>query len=453
MAETVASWEAKTVYVGCSGNFTVERVLACSGNYNLIGNDVTIYSSAIGCYLADQPFHLELKKAEGFEFLEDYMKTSEDKVATVELATRLVDILDSKGNPRFHNAYYLRVFNAYKNQFPTLHQKTLLKLKSIGFKLSSYFNGDVLDFLPSIPKDASFVVYPPFYAGDYTNMFKRMDYLFEWDKPTYNELDDNLLASMYDQVTSRAHWLFGTDTPQEKYKDNLVGMAQTTNRGVTVYLYASDGIKRVVVPEQKIDFDGNERLIQGREIGNHMTLTELTGGQFRVFRSQYINEKIRPGQETRAYGVLVDGYLVGCFAVSMAPSKSSGNESDVGKVYMLSDFPVAPTDYKRLSKLVLYAALSKEAQLLMERITSRRVNRLFTTAFSNNPESMKYRGVFKLYNRHEIKESERDKLAYGNKFMINYEETAGRWTLDEGLAIWKKKHGQRTLNANTNDQN
>ena len=121
-------------------------------------------------------------------------------------------------------------------------------------------------------------------------------------------------------------------------------------------------------------------------------------------------------------------------------------------MYLLSDFPVAPVDYKHLAKLVLYAALSKESKRLAERITRRRCASLVTTAFSKiqpdvvanlhalaelldvradrglqrrdnlrpaivgvqvnrdapvcclghpskNPESMKYRGLFKVLNR------------------------------------------------------
>ena len=33
---------------------------------------------------------------------------------------------------------------------------------------------------------------------------------------------------------------------------------------------------------------------------------------------------------------------------------------------------------------------------------------------------------------------------YAQKFQINYGAKMGEWTLDEGLAIWKKKHSQKT---------
>ena len=54
------------------------------------------------------------------------------------------------------------------------------------------------------------------------------------------------------------------------------------------------------------------------------------------------------------------------------------------------------------------------------------VNRIFTTAFTSNPASMKYRGLFTVYNRKETS--------------VNYEAKAGKWSLEEGLKWWLKKH-------------
>lgn len=449
LAETVKKWNLKNLYVGCSGNFTVERVLVNFGEYKIYSNDVTLYSAVIGAYYAKQDFHCELKPLEGFEFLADYFKDPAEKLATVLLASRLSDVISTSGQIKT-NSYYQRMYNAHKNQFADMHAKTLERIRSLKMDLAGYYNGDVLEFVKTSPKESGFIVYPPFYAGDYTNMFKKLDLLFDWDKPTYNELNDELLSDFYKDVTSKDQWLFGTDTPQPDYQDYLIGIARTTNRGVPLYIYASSGNKRIVTPEQLMEFDKNSRLTPGVEIGEKMTIAELTGGQFRILRSQYMNEKIKPGQETRSYGILVDGVLIGCFAISVAPTKSTLS-NDPTTIYMLSDFPVAPTDYPRLSKLVLYGALSREAQLLMERTTSRRIKEVVTTAFTQRPVSMKYRGLFQLLNRHEYKESERDKV-YGNRYMLNYYAPVGKWTLDEGLKLWKEKHGQRNQNADENNQ-
>jgi hypothetical protein len=114
---------------------------------------------------------------------------------------------------------------------------------------------------------------------------------------------------------------------------------------------------------------------------------------------------------------------------------------------LLSDFPVTPTEYQKLAKLVLIAALSKESKLLAERITGKRTRALTTTAFSKNPVSMKYRGLFQLIKRKENK-IDLDGLdlatAYSlQPYELNYGARMGDWSLQEGLDIWKKKHGQK----------
>jgi len=446
LCSAASTWGGRDIYVGCSGNFTVERALASRGDYALHGCDVTIYSSVAGAFLAGDEFRLEIKDPR-FDWMTPYIQTGEGKAATIFLASRLVEGLNANGEIK-KNAYYERVDKAYRAQFPTLHEKTCQKILSLKMRLKSYFNGDVMEFVDRTPQDAAFVVYPPFYAGDYTNMFKKLNLIFDWDAPTFGELDDAALETLYEKVTSKSRWLFGTDTPQEKYADFLIGLARTTNRGVPMYLYSNSGEKKIVQPAQKIEAVNNARLGEGMPIGEKLTIAKLSYSQFQALRSQYMNAFIRPGQASEAYAALVDGLLIGVFAISASPNPAQAYFPD--HIYLLSDFPVAPTSYPKLSKLVLYAALSKESVRLFERVARKRIRYLYTTAFSNNYESMKYRGLFKLHNRTEAGPSTTD--PYQKRFKINYEAEAGKWTLADGLKLWKQKHGESSQYANQNYQ-
>ena len=132
---------------------------------------------------------------------------------------------------------------------------------------------------------------------------------------------------------------------------------------------------------------------------------------------------------------------------------------DPHTVYLLSDFPVAPSDYPRLSKLVLYAALSVEAKRLMERLANVEITGLLTTAFAARPVSMKYRGLFTLQTRKPLDVKKEawgqdipdDDPYYSQAWMLNYWSATGRWTLDEALTEWKKKHGKRVEHAQAGD--
>jgi hypothetical protein len=125
----------------------------------------------------------------------------------------------------------------------------------------------------------------------------------------------------------------------------------------------------------------------GEDLGVKMTLHILTGGQFAGIRSQFMSKSIRPGSQLLACGVAVDGKLIGAFA--FLPPKFDPNTA-----YLMSDFPVSWTKYRRLAKLIVIAASTSEAQRLLQRSLSKRLSAWSTTAFTDRPNSAKYgRGI------------------------------------------------------------
>jgi len=441
--QLVAAWPVDDIYVGCSGNFTVERVLAHYPHLNIHSNDVTIHSSALGAYLSGAPFRIELRPEfdERLGWMREYLKTPADIAATIMLAGRLAEGLRADGTFK-DNAYYNRIIPAYEAQWDTLHQKTTAKLENVSLSLASYSPCDVVPWMHTIPQDAGFISYPPFFSGDYESMFKKLDMLFDWDKPSYEEIGDGDLESFLQVITDRKYWAFGSNRRWPDYDQFLRGMTQTTNRGVPIYVYTSKGSTRIVVPQQQIQSLMVPHIGPEDEIGTTMSLVELTTGQFQALRSQYMNPYIIPGAASMAIAVLVDNVLIGCYAFSTAPNMASINIPST--IYLLSDFPVSHSKYRRLSKLVLYAALSRESQLLAESAANRRCRRLFTTAFSQKPASMKYRGLFNVHSRTENHAALEDSDDYyQQRFKINYVADMGAWTLQEGLATWLKKHASK----------
>ena len=73
--------------------------------------------------------------------------------------------------------------------------------------------------------------------------------------------------------------------------------------------------------------------------------------------------------------------------------------------------------------------LEGEVKLVLEQAFSCRVTDLTTTAFTEKAVSMKYRGLFEVSGKKDG--------------MVNYAGQAGRWTLQEGLQWWVKKHSKR----------
>jgi len=446
MHEVVTSWDCTDLYVGCSGNFTVERVLTDLGA-TLHSNDVTIYSYAIGRLFCGLSVDLVLKESVKGQFgwLEPFIISDLGKVASVMLLTRVLMGYTSDGVFK-DNAHYRRMEKAYRDNWQQLQGKTIERLSGLVGSIVSYHNGDVVQWLQNqVPLDAGFISYPPFYAetNDYEQMFKKLEVLFDWPKPTYPAISIERLQTVFmDAVRQKEHWMIGVNAPLEGMDSHMVGMSQTTNRGIPIVLYASSGVSRVVTAKQEIDPVLLPRLGPGDEIGNSIHLVVLSRPQFHYLRSQYMNINIRPGEELLGIGVVVDDRLVGAYAFSGL--RNIGKFADARRIYLLSDFPVFPSDYPRLAKLVLYAALSKESKLLAERVMRHRIRFVLTTAYTDNYVSMKYRGLFKLHSRVEV-----DLIkSYGKRYQISYLASMGDWCLAEGLTRWKKKHGMVDTDAN-----
>ena len=61
LCQIVKQWEVNDIYVGCSGNFTIERCLKNITSARLHSNDVTIYSCLIGRYFTGKKLNATLK--------------------------------------------------------------------------------------------------------------------------------------------------------------------------------------------------------------------------------------------------------------------------------------------------------------------------------------------------------------------------------------------------------
>lgn len=425
--EAVHAWSSPRFAVACSGNFTIERVLHEAGAKHIQGCDVSIYSCAMGAYLARQPFRLSLQP-DYAESLASSIESQVGGVATMMLLTGFSQSL--KPN---QNAYYARLLEAYRTQWADLHEKTVQRLESLPLHLADFHAGDAVPWLESLPDDTAVLSFPPFFAKGYVKMWAMHDKIFSWDAPQFGELFESHRVRFLKALTNRGEWMLIAPEQLPEYEANLRGVTRTTNRGVTVYLYSSRAATRVVTPRQKTIPVTVPRLSPGQRLdpAAPIRLLPLNVGQFQAIRAQYLNPAIKVAESNDGIGVLVDGQLVGVFAYRLS-YQTPGVSPDT--MYMLTDFAVAPTDYNRLAKLVLYAARSREAQLIAERMARRRMRFVFTTAFSQHPVSMKYRSIFDLHSRKETPEGD-------HAYMLNYVAPFGTWTLAEGYAEWHRKHG------------
>ncbi|WNI20395.1 hypothetical protein [Actinacidiphila sp. ITFR-21] len=431
--EHAGAWPEGDIYVGCSGNFTIERVLhARFGNSRPVhGNDIQAYSCALGWFLAGDPLPYVLRPEYEDElgWLQPYTEDRADLMATLMLGTRFLQWVGKDG------AYFQRMMQATQDQWPRMHDKTATKLRGLETRLGSFFAGDVRDYLDQVPPDDPVVMFPPFYAKDYQSQFASIGAAFDWPEPSFDELTEDGKERIIEQVQDRPNWVLGLHIERPDLRHRLAGVVQTANRGLPIYVYAASGPRRIVRPRQPVEPIRMPKIGQDEALGDRMSLHVLTGGQFAAVRSQFMSKSIKPGSPLIACGVAVDGKLIGAFAY--LPPKFDPNTA-----YLMSDFPVSWTKYRRLAKLIVMAASTKEAQLLVQRSLSKRITGWATTAFTDRPNSAKYgRGIpgVKLQKRTEA--SAKDPGDGIHRYQLQYGGPLGAYTLAEALDLWKRKHG------------
>ena len=144
IAEHARTWEAGTdVYVGCSGNYTIERVLQPFG-FRLHSNDVQAYSSALGFWFANNkvPFTLREEYTDQLSWLDPFLDEGAGTLAVLMLGTTFLQSV-GKGHSRWH----ARQIRAYRDQFPAMHEKTVRRIEDSPLQLASYSPMDVREWL------------------------------------------------------------------------------------------------------------------------------------------------------------------------------------------------------------------------------------------------------------------------------------------------------------------
>lgn len=431
----VKEWTCSDVYIGCSGNFTVERTLDALKKFNIHGNDVTVYSCILGRYFSGQP--LRARYNEEYEgpmtFVKNYMKDDLGILTVSMILSGMGLYLNSKPNP-----YYEKMINAYAKQWDRLYAETRSKFEKQEKFLSSFYAGDVLEYYKKIPKEEGFISFPPFWTSGYEKMFKALGEIIDIDLPKYDLLSPEKIHEWANDVTDRENYVFMLPERYEEFDDNLRGECVTTLHGKPMYIYSKSPKSRIVLPNQTLDYSFIPKIGEDEDIGEEIGLMELKLPVFNSLRSMYLNPAISPASPSAAYGVMVDRKMVGVFAVSSSPTLANWDKHlDTPSIYLMTDFPVAPSKYKRLSKLIVMVVLSKESQFLYEKISNKRIRSVVTTAFSDNPVSMKYRGILELLSRKENGEGYN-----GATYSLNYGAPCGQWTLKEAFDEWKSKHGK-----------
>lgn len=435
-AEHVATWGDIPVGVACSGNFTIERMLAAAHpGRPLHGCDVSLYTSIIGGWLAGTPAEYELSDdaRDLLPWLHLPDGPEEARVATMMQLTRIATATFKQDH-----LYHRRNIEGHRDQWDGLIAETARKLTDCAstVRLASYTPADAYEWVSRLDPGIGVVSYPPFDIGGYETMWAALARLIDWKPPDYPILDTDGIWRLCDLIAERRHWMLGLLERHPNLEDHLVGRHEA--RGARPFwIYASGGPKRRVTVHMAATPCRWPRLERGGVIDGPLSIAPMKVDEFVGLRSLHLDPRIAPGTPTHAYAVTTAGKVLGAYAWHTAKTFPIDARQAGPAAYLLADFPVAPTDYPRLSKLVVLAATSNESRLLLERATNRRYRSIVTHAFSDRPVSMKYRGVLNLLERTDLDDTDRHrhKLMYGTEWPDR--------TLADSLDLWSNRWGRQ----------
>lgn len=411
--------DGRDCYIGCSGNFTIEQIISrrCP-SARLFSNDISLYSSALGHYLIDRPFQMEVVNDE-LLFVREYIARGQaEGVAILSLMLSMFKF--EKRNNDFSN----RMWETYLLNFEKLLEETTSKIKAAAehIRITDYTMIDVHDYYPR--PDGVSIGFLPTYVGGYEKLFKRLDESITWQSPSYGMLTTERREESIEWMTQGDYILYDD---QERQLPCVARVDLPGKRTVFIYsnLEFGKGIFRKKINETVKPYN----LLMPEEeipVRAKISLQETDLPTINHYRNLYLSKKIKPGSGGPCYLVFAGGKLFG-FLIFQIYSVKGG---DPGDIYLLSDFVVPSTRYNRLAKLLLMVSKCREVKKTLDEKSIRNYQAILTTAFTDKPVSMKYRGLYEL--------AKRGKTGEGKPF-LNYRGEFNETTFEEVVTQWMKR--------------
>ena len=139
-------------------------------------------------------------------FIEKYLDDGAGTLAVILILSKMGIYLSSKPNQ-----YYERMIKAYIDQFDNLWNQTKAKLEKIEPFIASMYEGDVCEWVDTVPENAGFICYSPFFAGDYAKMFRVIDDMFDWSPPEFESINKDRINAMFEKLVQHKYFMFGTN--------------------------------------------------------------------------------------------------------------------------------------------------------------------------------------------------------------------------------------------------
>jgi len=401
----------KDVCVVASGNFSFEQIVSPVTN-KLYSSDISLYSEILGEYFIDGDYKKKIIDPR-FDYINNL--NNEDYVSAVILLLEISKYIKQK------NFYEKRMFNHYYSNFNSYTDKikeTLLKIKQ-KIKITKYFSVDAELMIESALKENMIIVsFLSTYAGGYEKIYISFQELFNYIPGEYNEIDENKYIELHEKIR-QTDYFFYTDRPI--YKDFIIKLKINNKRDI--YLYSN-----LLNKKKYYDYTGLNEEVQNFKLLNNndritceseISIVRTNNNVINHYRFLFLSKKVETISNGKyCYLVFIDNKLFGFLIYDNTRSAEN-------TVNLWSDF-IITSNHKRLSKLLICLARSREIITEIENITLNEYSKLRTSVFTDKPVSMKYRGEWELLKREPAK--------------LIYETDVKAFSINEEYSNWYQKH-------------
>jgi len=383
-ASNCTNW--REIFVCCSGSFRVDRALKTKYPDKVVrGNDVSMVSCAVGALLTGRAFDIKFKGR--LAFMED--------AGLADFDTRVAAVIVALGLGQFSsdNAYARGHFDHGQRNFAALLAKAREKvaLLASGVKLDDFFAGDFrVHAQRAIDTGAGLAGFMPTYKGGYERLYRFIDENVVWDRPTFETWDPKDLPDWLAGVArAGVPYMVITDQALQGFRASTE-YRSTTNK--PIYGYIGEGkssFRRNLNRGASFAYQKVDPYSLGPM--TDVQLVPASSAAMNFLRNAYLAKGIAHCTGTVNYLVMLDGKLAGGFIYTRDKWDASHC------IYLLSDFCIVHE--RRMAKLVAMLATSFETVDAWGKRFVSRPTLLCTTAFTDQPVSMKYRGIYELTSR------------------------------------------------------
>lgn len=402
IAKHAEAFNGRDLVVSCSGNFTSERIfLEESKPASVHSNDVPLYTRILAeAMLGEGPdYHL---LDDRYAFAAPAIESEDRWVRAAAVILLLRVIAFEKQKTLLQRMRWQQHVDAWD----ALVEESASKLRERAIPITSYFSGDIFEHLlrHGDNPNAVFVAYFPFYKGGYEHLYKRLHEIVEWGPPSYPMLDKQRTKEIVDWMLEPGRnylFLLGRNPSFDNVcVDIEPQMISNRNRNTFNYLYcnlisktalfrrdAGGSDKRFVLVDPGFRFTRETRI----------SIASIKPVDVLYYKGLFLSRKIDFSSGQKAFALLADGKVFGFLEFTHGGKAYS----DKSTWYMLSDFPSEPKPHPKTSKLVLMLSRCADLHRALDLSILLRTKSVCTTAFTDKPVSMKYRGVYTLVKRGE----------------------------------------------------